>query len=221
MKTSNIRWFLPAMIAVSALLVGCKTNPPKRDVVAYEAPTPRSIVVVPVVNQSVDVDAPNYVLSSLPVPIAEKGYYVFPVNTTKMVLEQEGFYEAERIQQEPPENIAKMFGADAVLFVTINRWDAQYVVFSTTVTVDFDYRLVSKTGQELWRNSQSMSYSPNNNNSGGGALVMLISAAVNAAIARAAPDYMPLTNQAHRIALQTGKNPLLDGPYLKDAQARK
>ena len=38
-----------------------------------------------------DVDAPNYVLSALPVPVAEKGYYVFPVNTNKYVLEQEGY----------------------------------------------------------------------------------------------------------------------------------
>ena len=219
--TLSRRLWLPALLCASALLTGCQTNAPKRDLAAYEAANPRSIVVVPVVNQTLDVDAPNYVLSTLPVPIAEKGYYVFPVNTTKMVLEQEGFYEAERIQQQPPETIANMFGADAVLFVTIKRWDAQYVVLSTTVTVDFEYRLVSKTGQELWKNSQSMRYSPNNNNSGGGALGVLISAAINAAVARAAPNYMPLTTQANGIALVTGQNALLDGPYLKEKRNKQ
>lgn len=198
------------LIAASALLVGCQTTAPKRDLAAYEAANPRSIVVVPIVNKSLDVDAPNYVLSALPVPIAEKGYYVFPVNTTKMVLEQEGFYEPERVHEQPPETIAKMFGADAVLFVTINQWDAQYIILSTTVTVDFDYRLVSKTGEELWKNTQRMQYSPNSSNGG------LIGMLVSAAIARAAPDYMPLTNQANTIALRTGHNALLDGPYLKE-----
>lgn len=209
-----------AVLASSVLLVGCGATAPKRDLAAYEAANPRSIVVVPVVNKSLDVDAPNYLLSALPVPIAEKGYYVFPVNTTKMVLEQEGFYESERIHQQPPETIAKMFGADAVMFVTINKWDAEYIVLSTTVTVDFDYRLVSKTGQELWKHSQRMQYSPSNN-SGGGALGMLITAAINAAIARAAPNYMPLTTQANAIALQTGNNALLDGPYLKEKRQKQ
>jgi len=204
------------LMVTSTLLVGCQATAPKRDLAAYEAANPRSIVVVPIVNKSLDVDAPNYVLSALPVPIAEKGYYVFPVNTTKMVLEQEGFYEPERVHEQPPETIAKMFGADAVLFVTINQWDAQYIILSTTVTVDFDYRLVSNTGEELWKNTQRMQYSPNSSNGG------LIGMLVSAAIARAAPDYMPLTNQANTIALRTGQNALLDGPYLKEkAQQQK
>ena len=37
-------------------------------------------------------------------------------------------------------------GADAVLFVTINRWYAQYAVLSTTVTVQFTYRMVARDG---------------------------------------------------------------------------
>ncbi len=217
-KMSIIRTCTALLLISSVLLTGCRTNAPKRDNGAFEAANPRSIVVVPVVNKSLDVDAPNYVLSTLPVPIAEKGYYVFPVNTTKMVLEQEGFYEPERVREQPPEAIAKMFGADAVMFVTINRWDTKYVVLAATVTVDFEYRLVSKTGEELWKNSQRMQYSPSNNNAGGGALGVLISAAINAAIARAAPNYMPLTTQANSIALRSGKNALLDGPYVKEKQ---
>ncbi|MGH6803061.1 MAG: GNA1162 family protein, partial [Methyloceanibacter sp.] len=106
-------------------------QPVKKDLSAFYAAPPRSILVVPTVNRSLDVDAPNYVLSTLPVPLAEKGYYVFPVNTAKFVLEQEGLYEGERIHQQPAAALARLFHADAVLYVTINRWDAQYVVLST------------------------------------------------------------------------------------------
>ena len=42
------------------------------------------------------VAARNYLLSTLPVPLAETGSFVFPVNTAKFVLEQEGFYEGEQ-----------------------------------------------------------------------------------------------------------------------------
>jgi hypothetical protein len=180
---------------------------------AFHAAAPRSILVVPTVNQSVDVDAPNYVLATLPVPLAEKGYYVFPVNTTKMVLEQEGFYEGERIHQQPPETLARLFDADAILYVTIKRWDAQYIVIATTVTVEFDYRLVSRDGTEIWSESKRMQYSPQNNNSGGHPLAALVSMLVEAAVARAAPNYMPLTQQANTQVFMSGPNAIPDGPY--------
>lgn len=196
-----------------ALMTGCVTTAAKKDQGALLAAAPRSILVVPTINKTLDVDAPSYVLAALPVPIAEKGYYVFPVNTAKYVLEQEGYYEGERIHQQPTESLAKLFGADAVLYVSINRWDAQYAVLATTVTVEFDYRLVSKDGTELWKENKRMQYTPQNNNSGGGALGVLISAVVNAAIARAAPNYMPLTQQANQQVFVLGPNALPDGPY--------
>ena len=55
------RMLTPLLLAASALLVGCGGTAPKRNMAAYEAANPRSIVVVPVVNKSLDVDASNYV----------------------------------------------------------------------------------------------------------------------------------------------------------------
>jgi hypothetical protein len=194
-------------------LTGCVTQPTKVDQSALLAAAPRSILVVPTINRSLDVDAPNYVLAALPIPIAEKGYYVFPVNTTKFVLEQEGFYEGERIHQQPPESLAKLFGSDAILYVAIKQWDAKFAVFTTIVTVDFDYRLVSKNGVELWRDNKRMQYQPQNNNTAASPMVALLSAVITAADARAAPNYMPLTQQANREVFVLGPNALPNGPY--------
>lgn len=199
------------------LLVGCAGVPIKKDLSAFNAAAPRSILVVPAINKSLDVDAPNYLLSTLTIPLAEKGFYVFPVNTAKFVLEQEGFYEGEQIHQQPPEVLAKLFGADAVLYVTIKRWDAQYAFIAATVTVEFDYRMVGKDGAEIWQANQKMQYSPQNNNSGS-PLAMLITAAINAAIARAAPNYLPLTQQANQMVFVLGPNAIPNGPYRKVEQ---
>lgn len=207
-------------LAAALFLSGCVTQPTKKDMSAFTAAAPRSILVVPTINKSLDVDAPNYVLAALPVPVAEKGYYVFPVNTTKYVLEQEGYYEGERIHQQPTEVLAKLFGADSVLYVSINRWDAQYAFIATTVTVEFDYRLVYKDGTEIWKESKRMQYSPQNNNSGGSPLATLIGAIVTAALARAAPNYMPLTQQANHQVFVMGVNPLPDGPYRQPASPK-
>ncbi len=204
-----------ALMSLSLLaLTGCVTQPAKKDMSAFTAAAPRSILVVPVVNKSLDVDAPNYVLSTLPVPIAAKGYYVFPVNTTKVVLEQEGFYEGERIHEQPASTLAKLFGSDAVLYVTINRWDAQFALITTTVTVDFSYRLVSKDDVEIWQEQKQMRYQPNNNNNNAvSPLAAVMSAVISAAMTRAAPNYMPLTRQANQQVFILGTNPLPDGPY--------
>lgn len=197
---------------ILAVLTGCVAQPVKQDMSAFKAAAPRSILVVPTINKSLDVDAPNYVLAALPVPIANKGYYVFPVNTTKYVLEQEGFYEGERIHQMAAPDLAKLFGADAVLYVSINRWDAQYAFITTVVTVEFDYRLVSKDGAEIWKESKRMQYQPQNNNSGS-PIAMLVVAVINAAVTRAAPNYMPLTRQANQEVFISGVNAIPDGPY--------
>jgi hypothetical protein len=194
------------------VLTGCVTAPAKKDLSAFNTAAPRSILVVPVINKTLDVDAPNYLLSTLTIPLAEKGFYVFPVNTAKFVLEQEGFYEGEQIHNQPPEVLANLFGADAVLYVTIKRWDAQYALITTTVTVEFDYRMVAKDGTEIWQANQKMQYAPQNNNSGN-PLAMLITAAINAAVARAAPNYMPLTQQANQQVFVLGPNAIPNGPY--------
>lgn len=209
-----MKWLL-AVLAI--FLTGCATNTSKKDFSAFNAAAPRSILVVPSVNKSLDVDAPNYLLSTLTVPLAEKGYYVFPVHTTKTILEQEGLYEGEQIHNQPPESLTKLFGADTVLYVTINRWDAQYAVLTTVVTVDFDYRIVNKDGTELWTTKQKMQYKPDNRNNSGPPLAQLLAAAINAAVTRAAPNYMPLTRQANAQVFILGPSALPNGPY-KPAQ---
>jgi len=209
------------LLAGAALLIsGCATTPPEPyDFSAFQSAAPRSILVVPAVNESLDVDAPNYVLSTLPRPLAEKGYYVFPVHTTKFILEQEGFYEGEQVHSQPPELLAQLFDADAVLYVTINRWDAQYAVLSTTVTVHFTYRMVARDGTEIWQAEQAMVYQPQNSSSGS-PLADLIAAAVSAAVTRAAPNYMPLTRQANEQVLNLGPRAIPSGPYRKEPAKR-
>lgn len=203
------------------VLAGCVSQPVKQqDMSAFNAAAPRSILVVPTINKSLDVDAPNYVLTTLPIPLAEKGYYVFPVNTTKYILEQEGYYESDRVHQLPTPTLAKLFGADSVLYVSINRWDAQYAVIAASVTVEFDYRLVSKDGVEIWKEHKKMVYSPHNDTSGH-PLAILISAAIKAAMTRVAPNYMPLTRQANQQVFILGPNAIPDGPYVKKNIAKK
>jgi hypothetical protein len=78
-----------------------------------------------------------------------------------------GYKDPTQMESMRVKLVAKLFGADAVLYVSIGG--TRTFVITTTVTVEFDYRLVSKDGTELWKENKQMQYSPQNNNSGGGA----------------------------------------------------
>jgi hypothetical protein len=195
------------------ILSSCAHEEPSRQE-KFLAAAPRSILVVPVVNKSVDVTAADYMLSTVSFPLAEHGFYVFPVNLVKRMLEDDGLADSSLVHSSSTTRLAALFGADAVLYITIERWDAKYAVISTTVTVGLSYEIRdAKTNSVIWKNKAEVTYQPNNN-SGGGGIGSLISAVVSAAIAKAAPDYMPLARQANNQALHPYPgNGIPPGPY--------
>ena len=103
-------------------LAGCQPMPKPKDYAAFRAEAPRSILIVPVVNKSTQVDAPDTFLSTLPVPLAERGYYVFPVNMVKRTMEDDGLSDADMVSAADPKRLASLFGADAVLYASIDTW---------------------------------------------------------------------------------------------------
>lgn len=202
---------LSLVFFVVALVTGCATtgNPDRLD--AFHNASPKSILVVPPVNMSTDVQSTTSLLATLPFYLAEKGYYVFPVNTVKTLLEYEGYYEPAEVHAAPPEQLANLFKADSILYVTIHEWTSKYMLLTTTTEVDFEYRIVNADGAELWTARQRMTYTPDNNSSGN-PLVDLLAMAVTAAVERAAPNYLPLTRQANAAAFY-GVNGVPPGPY--------
>lgn len=193
--------------AVALLLAGCATAP-TRDYAKFVAAQPRSILVVPVMNRAISVNASDSFLTTVPIPLAERGYYVFPVNLVKRLLEDEGLADPGLVHGADPTRLAGLFGADAILYITIERWEAKYVLISTTVTVEFSYVIKDgKTGTTIWEHHQSMAYT---SDSGGGGL---LGAIVNAAITKAAPNYMPLARQANQATLAYPGPGFPAGPY--------
>ncbi|ELX9385956.1 TPA: DUF799 family lipoprotein, partial [Vibrio parahaemolyticus] len=147
------------LITCVSLLSACQTTQIERQT-GFEEINPKSILILPVVNKSVDVDAPLAVYSSLPVMLAEKGYYVYPSNTVKTILEYEGLYEPAEVQALPTNKLADMFGADVFLYVTIEQWDTKYVLISSTTEVEFTYTFKDREGNTIWEAAKKMEYTP-------------------------------------------------------------
>ncbi len=202
------------LMLAGALLVlsGCAHKPPRADYTALRSEAPRSILVVPAISKSIDVNAPDYFLVTIAQPLAERGYYVFPVNMVKSVLADDGLSDANLVHAGDPRRLGELFGTDAVMYISIERWDAKYLVLSTSVTVELNYSLKSAhTGNELWKNHQVLVYSPQQSNAAG--IAGLIANAISAAVTKAAPNYIPLAVQANNQAITVKGTGLPAGPH--------
>jgi len=194
-------------ILLATLLTAACAMPIHKDYSKLLAANPRAILIVPALNKSVEVDAPDYFLSALSVPLAERGYYVFPVNLVKRMLEDDGLSDAALVHGADPIRLCNLFGADAVLYATIERWTAKYILLSTQVEVEFNYVLKDgKTGDLLWEGHEKSVYQ---SNSGQG----LLADVIMAAITKAKPNYMDLARGANSRAVEYPGPGLPAGPY--------
>lgn len=119
----------------------------------------RSILVLPPINDSFNMEATNYLMTSITKPIVDKGYYVFPVNLVFSMLKREGMADPYILSRSDPLKIGKMFGADAILYPKIKKFTAQYSVEKTVVIVEVDYILKSgRNGKTLWQADEMLSF---------------------------------------------------------------
>ena len=201
-------------LGLMAATGGCAVTQPSSDFRQFRQEDPRSILIVPVMNQSVNVNAAENFLSTLAQPFADRGYYVFPSYMTRRTMEDDGIGDPGLVHAAAPSKLGAIFGCDAALYVVIERWESKTVIISTVTTVDLNYSLKScKTDAELWSRRQTISYSPQQQNSSGNPLADLIAQAAVSLIEKAAPSYMPLARQANLQAATTPGLGLPAGPY--------
>lgn len=178
------------------LLAGCASGPRQ---FAFDEPELRSILVVPVINETNSVEADTLMHATVTTPLANMGYYAFPVDTVKFVLESESLYEPERVRELGPVKLAEMFHADSVLFIKVTYWDAQYIVLNTKTKVTAEYELFKADGTSLWKDT--ITFAKDSSSQNASLLGLMVDAAV-AAINRAAPDFRPLAKSANTYALR-------------------
>ena len=144
--------FSAGSLVLALLLSACATvAPTPKSYTEFRSENPRSILVVPTLNNTLSVQAPEFFISTISRPFGERGYYIFPAHMVQRLMEADGLADAGLVHGADPRRFEKLFGCDAILFVTIQQWDSKYVILSTTTTVKFDYALKScKTGSVLW-----------------------------------------------------------------------
>lgn len=204
-------------LTVVLLATGCTTVPPY-DYTAYKQSRPRSILILPPVNNSPDVNATYSVFSQLSYPLAESGYYVFPAALVDETFKQNGLTATADIHAVAPAKLLEIFGADAALYVTITKYGSTYAVISSAVVVSANAKLVDlKTGALLWQGSATASNEEGQNNSNGGIAGLLITAIVKQIannVMEASHTVAGITSQ--RLLRARPPNGVLHGPRSPD-----
>jgi len=172
---------------------------------------PRSILILPPMNNSSDAQAKDYYMTTVEMPFALMGYYTFPTEMVSEIMKQEGVYDTELLYNMPVAKFYDYFGADTVLFTTINRWDVSYAVLASSLTVSISSKLVStKSNETLWSYTGTVYVDLSaGGGAGGGGLAELLVDAIATAINTAAADYVDYAKQANNRIIHS----LPAGPY--------
>ena len=206
---------LLTIFALGLLLVGCAAAP--YDYTALEASKPRSILVLPPISDSVDVNSTYTFLSTITKPLAEMGYYVFPVAVIDTFLKENGLIEPQDMNAIPLERLTENIGPDAVLYVRIQDWGQKYLILGSTTVVDSNVRLVdARSGDLLW---DSHVYLPQGSSQGGAGLAgALVGALVEQIVDSKVDQTQPVSSLANTAAINRANNGLLPGPYHPEAE---
>ena len=157
--------FSVSVMAAIFLFFACSTSSVTTEQVSYPN-HPRSILVMPPVNLSVDVNAAQTFLATSTYPLAEAGYYVIPVALSTQMFIQNGVTVAEEALTIPHDRLREIFGADAALYITIFQYGAIYYVIGSAVVASASARLVDlRSSEELWSGRVEITDTSNNNGS--------------------------------------------------------
>jgi hypothetical protein len=194
--------------------VGCATQKPAYDYTAFKGAKPRSILVLPPLNNTPEVNATNSFYAQVTYPLAEAGYYVLPVALVGETFKQNGLTTAADIHAVAPAKLQEIFGADAGMYINITKYGSTYMVINSVIVVTAEAKLVDlKTGTVLWTGIASAANNEGGNNGGGGLVGALVAAAVKQIINSTTDASHPIAGVASSRLLSAGMyNGMLYGP---------
>jgi len=213
-----IRVSLYAAILGLAFLGGCATKAPPYDYTAFMKAKPATLLVMPPVNESPEVNATSGVWSHATRPLAEAGYYVLPVTLVDETFRQNGVITANDAQDIPVTKLREFFGADAAVYMKVKKYGTSYSVIASETRVEVEARIVDlRSGDLLWQGKAVATSAEQQQQSGGNLVGLLVTAIVKQIIGTATDasyQYAGIANQ--RMLGAPRYNGVLPGPRSPD-----
>ena len=159
---------------------------------------PITLLVMPPINNSTNVEAKDLLYTSISRPLVEAGYYVISPLLAMDVLKAESAYDSELFFEAPLTTFQNYFGADAVVFSVIDTWAKKGMGIETKIR----YVIKSAYTNEILFDRSCELYLDlsidSNQNGLIGALVDLAASAINTA----ATDHIKAARKANYYILR-------------------
>jgi hypothetical protein len=205
LRNVRLLWVTTAL----SLLSACAA-PVKQDYSAFKQSNPASILVLPPLNESPEINAPYSMLSHATLPLAESGYYVFPVSLVAETFKQNGLNHAAEIHQLSPAKLHEIFGADTALYINITDYGTKYMLFLSETRVTAEARLIDlRSGLELWTGRATASSDESNTGNNNGLLGVLLKQIIET---MADESYTVTGITSHRLLSAGSPDGILYGP---------
>ena len=210
LNTSVMKTCCATLLAL--LVTGCATQK-AYDYTAFKQSRPASILVLPPLNSSPDIAATYSMLSQVTLPLAESGYYVFPVSLVDETFRQNGLNNPAEMHEVKLQKLREIFGADAALYINVKQYGTSYAVISSESRVTAEARLIDlRSEQVLWSGAATAS-SAEGRNSGGGLVGLLVQSVISQIIESTLNQSHPIAGITSQRLLAAGRpNGILYGP---------
>lgn len=196
-------------LALLLLIMSCATTPYNYE--NFIAAKPRSILILPPISHSTDVRATYSYLSTVSMPVAEKGFYVFPVALIDQMMKENGLPSANEMHQASVKKIREIINPDAILYLTLESYGTTFILLDSQTTVTVSGKLISAvTGEVIWAGSASADDGSQNS---GGITEMVIGAVIEQAVNSSTDQAHNIAPEANNILFNNEHSGLLNGPY--------
>jgi hypothetical protein len=201
-----------AFLLLPAFLFGCAST----DYSQLQLERPVRILVIPPDNQTPELLGTYTFLSTISKPLAEKGYYVYPVDVIDQYFKANGVAIAQEMNLVSMEKLNEQFSPDAVLYTRLDYFGQKFAIFSSVGLIKGEMRLVSaKTGKLLWK--QPIQFSEQQQNSSGNPLADIVGAVIVQAVSGLTETkFFNLSSAANANAINNPASGLLEGPLISN-----
>lgn len=159
---------------------------------------PVTLLVMPPINNSTNVEAKDLLYTSISRPLVEAGYYVISPLLAMDILKSESAYDSELFIEAPLTMFNNFFGADAVVFSVIDSWAKK----GTGIQTKIRYVIKSAYTNEILFERSCDLYLDLSVNSGTGGLLGALVDLTASLITTAATDHIVAARKANYFILR-------------------
>lgn len=196
--------YILSIVIILGVFSSCATN--KNTTTKAEAykdlyeQQPLTIAIMPPINKTNNVEAKEFLYTTLSRPLSEAGYYVVSPFLALEMFKTESAYDSELFINGSLSKFKDVLGADAVIFTTINKWEKK-AGWANTVNVGIEYSIrTTKDNKEIFYRKGNLTYDASTSSGGGGLIGLAIEKAASA-INTAATDHVRVARACNDFVL--------------------